>query len=127
MNKVSAVRDDHLNRTGWRFFCPGCRESHVIWTQNPGGPVWGFNNDTARPTFTPSLLITTGCQTARHRPGDNCWCSYNAEEVAKGNQPAPFKCGRCHLFLTDGKLQFLGDCTHDMANQTVDLPDLPEG
>jgi hypothetical protein len=30
---------------------------------------------------------------------------------------------RCHSFVRDGKIQFLGDCTHKMAGQTVDLPD----
>jgi hypothetical protein len=31
--------------------------------------------------------------------------------------------GKCHLFITDGLIQFLGDSTHELANQTVDLPD----
>lgn len=30
---------------------------------------------------------------------------------------------RCHLFLQDGKLKFLGDCHHDLKGQTVDLPE----
>jgi len=29
----------------------------------------------------------------------------------------------CHSFVTDGRIQFLGDCTHTLAGQTVDLPD----
>ena len=28
------------------------------------------------------------------------------------------------IFVTDGKIQFLGDCTHALAGQTVDLPDM---
>ena len=31
----------------------------------------------------------------------------------------------CHTFVTDGRIQFLGDCTHALAGQTVDLPDWP--
>jgi len=27
----------------------------------------------------------------------------------------------CHSWVTDGKVQFLGDCTHDLKGQTVDL------
>jgi hypothetical protein len=27
----------------------------------------------------------------------------------------------CHSFVTDGKIQYLSDCTHAMAGQTVDL------
>ena len=30
----------------------------------------------------------------------------------------------CHSFVTDGRIQFLGDCTHDLAGHTVELPDL---
>jgi hypothetical protein len=32
---------------------------------------------------------------------------------------------RCHTFITDGRVQFLADCTHELARQTLDLPDLP--
>lgn len=28
----------------------------------------------------------------------------------------------CHSFVTDGCIQYLGDCTHRLAGQTVDLP-----
>lgn len=31
---------------------------------------------------------------------------------------------RCHSFVREGRIQFLGDCTHKLAGQTVDLPDL---
>ena len=31
----------------------------------------------------------------------------------------------CHSFVTDGRIQFLGDCTHSLAGQTVDLPEFP--
>lgn len=30
----------------------------------------------------------------------------------------------CHSFITDGKIQFLNDCSHKLAGQTVDLPDI---
>lgn len=31
----------------------------------------------------------------------------------------------CHYFLRDGCLQFLGDCSHKLAGQTVRLPIFP--
>ena len=31
---------------------------------------------------------------------------------------------RCHSFIKDGQIQFLGDCTHSLAGQTVALPNL---
>jgi hypothetical protein len=30
---------------------------------------------------------------------------------------------RCHSFIRDGQIQFLSDCTHALAAQTVDIPD----
>lgn len=30
----------------------------------------------------------------------------------------------CHSFIRDGRIQFLNDCTHELAGQTVDIPDL---
>lgn len=59
--------------------------------------MWSWNNNVIEPTFTPSLLV-------------------NATD------PALF----CHLFLTDGKIQFLGDCFHGLKNQTVDMVDISE-
>ncbi|MNJ76318.1 hypothetical protein D3C77_735750 [compost metagenome] len=29
----------------------------------------------------------------------------------------------CHSFVTDGRSQYLTDCTHALAGQTVDLPE----
>jgi len=56
---------------------------------------WQFNGDMERPTFSPSLLMGS-----------------------KG-MAGP----RCHLFVREGKIQFLGDCEHEMAGQTVDMVD----
>lgn len=68
-------------------------QTHHMYDQR-----WTFNGNVETPTFSPSLLMT-------YHHGD--------PPVAK----------RCHLFLTDGKLQFLGDCTHQYAGQTIDLPE----
>ena len=32
----------------------------------------------------------------------------------------------CHSFITDGRIQYLGDCTHPLAGQTLDLPNWEE-
>ncbi len=34
--------------------------------------------------------------------------------------------GRCHSFIHSGKIQFLPDCDHALAGQTVDLPEIPD-
>lgn len=81
------------------FNCPGCEYPHVIAVSMVGGGsgVWKWDGNPEFPTLQPSLLCST--------PGD-------AEfEIAPT---------RCHLFVVAGKIQFLGDCTHALAGQTVD-------
>lgn len=85
------------------------------------GPRWGFNGDEAKPTFSPSLLVRSG-HFARddQRPGE-CYC--DAEE--RGVDAGSFSCSICHSFVRDGMIEFLGDSTHDLAGQTVALPEYP--
>ena len=78
------------------FHCPGCDDNHQIRVG-----TWGFNGDLERPTFTPSVLVQYG----------------NAEPGPLGVNAV------CHSFVTDGRIQFLSDCTHALAGQTVDLPE----
>lgn len=102
------------------FHCPGCGHTHQV-TTGPNG--WTFNGDVERPTFSPSVLLRRGCHNPHHKANhpDTCWCTYNA---AHPESPAPFKCGVCHSFVRDGMIQFLGDCTHEFAGQTVPLPEM---
>lgn len=109
--------------TRFMFWCPGCQDTHYFSVGIAGQPSWNFDGNRDRPTISPSLLTRTGHYCAHHKPGDDCWCSY---EARYGKKP-PFACYQCHLFLKDGRLQFLADCTHALAGQTVDLPDLPAG
>ena len=76
------------------FFCQGCGCGHQFWTGETG---WQFNGDLEKPTITPSLLILYG------NHGDK---------------------GRCHSFVTDGKIKFLDDCTHELKGKEIELDDL---
>jgi hypothetical protein len=60
--------------------------------------TWTFNGDCARPTFRASMLVRGHLGKDRY--------------------------GVCHSFVTDGMIEFLGDSTHDLRGQTVELPDL---
>jgi hypothetical protein len=107
---------------GLMFWCPGCDGAHVIYTGEGPGPRWGYNDNPNAPTFTPSVLVRSG----HYVPGQEdkgCWCTF--EE--RTGQTSSFKCSVCHSFVTDGRIQFLGDCTHALAGKTVDLPDFDEG
>jgi len=81
------------------FVCPGCGENHRIQFKGEG-LCWQWNGDKEKPTFKPSV---------KYR-----WS----------------KCGKgmiCHFHVTDGKIKFCGDCTHEIAGKTVPLPTLEEG
>lgn len=60
-------------------------------------PHWEWNGSMTAPTFRPSLLCN-GSNSQR----------------------------RCHSFVTDGKIEFLTDCYHSLAGQTVEIPDWDE-
>lgn len=109
------------------FRCPGCGDNHMIYVEAPTDglqhAVWSFNGNGDRPTFTPSILVRSGHHAPHHKPGDSCWCTYNVEHP---DSPAPFECRVCHSYITDGQIQYLSDCTHELAGKTVPLPDFNE-
>ena len=86
------------------FWCPGCDGAHHVGIAPPSPLVWGYNGNAAEPTFTPSVLVT-----------------YNGLDAGVDGAPQAV----CHSFVTDGRIQFLGDCTHSLAGQTVPLPEWP--
>lgn len=104
------------------FYCPGCGFAHQIRVDPAFGAVWGFNGNGDTPTFTPSVLVRGGHYAHGETPG-NCYCDYS--ERYPDREPISGKCFRCHSFVTDGRIQFLDDCTHALVGQTVDLPDWP--
>ena len=84
-----------------RFRCPGCNREHAIQSGSDTGPNWFWNGSLDKPTFSPSVLVT-----------------YEGSDAGRDGAPPAI----CHSFVTDGRIQFLGDCTHSLACQKVDLP-----
>lgn len=101
---------------GLMFWCPGCDGAHQVWVGEGSGPRWGYNGNPDRPTFTPSVLVRG---TFGHPPVT----SENLDEWKRAPWPQTDVEHICHSFVTDGRIQFLGDCTHALAGQTVDLPE----
>ncbi len=95
------------HRVGLTFECPACGYRHPFyvaptpWPNEPSRqwPVWEFNGDMERPTFSPSLLV-------------------------HGNPDGKDGTPRCHSFVRDGRIEYCGDSTHAMAGKTVDLPEI---
>lgn len=96
--------EEHPDCTIVSFLCEGCKHDHVVPVT--GSKAWGFNSNVDSPTITPSILNTTG--------------SFAQPGFDDGDIPPT----RCHIFVRDGQIQFLADCTHDMKNRTIDLPEI---
>lgn len=95
------------------FWCPGCREMHEVRVDGEGRPCWNFNEDYDRPTFSPSILVR-GVQTEIDDRGE-----WTGEWICgPDGKPLPLV---CHSFVKDGRIQFLADCTHELAGKTVAL------
>lgn len=106
------------------FWCPGCQQGHTVSIdKGDGHPCWGYNGNPESPTFTPSILLRTGHYASHWVGGMGCWCTYAKDHPEDED---PFKCVVCHSFVTDGMIQYLGDCTHELAGQTIPMPDLPD-
>ncbi len=107
------------------FRCPGCGDIHQVITKDNVNysAHWEFNGDLDNPTVSPSLLVRSGHYVSGQE-NKRCWCDYHKEHPEeKENAP---HCYRCHSFIRNGKIQFLSDCSHSLAGQTVDLPDYEE-
>lgn len=88
------------------FQCPACGCCHEPNNQ------WQFNGDLDKPTFRPSILVT----------GTVPVTDEQIERIMAGEKIEPVPT-RCHSYVTDGKIEFLSDCTHAMAGQTVEIPE----
>ncbi len=85
-----------------RMHCPGCRCSHQVPVDTGGRGDWTWNGSLTAPTISPSILVHS------HLTLD--------EDDNTVDTP------RCHSFVRNGQWQFLGDCSHDLAGQTVPVP-----
>ena len=88
----------HGDQSGssWYFWCPGCDEIHNYIVRNNG-----------------------------HRPA---WV-FNGNHHSPSFTPSllhPSKTPLCHLFVTNGKIDYCGDCGHALAGKTIDMVDFPE-
>ena len=85
------------------FRCPGCGMPHQVRVEGDApGPRWTWDGNAAAPTISPSILVS--------------WTHGEA------NEPR-----RCHSFVRGGRIEFLADCTHALAGQTVPIPPWDEG
>ena len=102
--------DDHgIKYQALAFVCPGCAEAggsgfHMLPVNSTEkSPSWDWDGNLEAPTLSPSILSSTAPYSDTGRP-----------------------LGICHSFLKAGVFEFLADCTHSLAGQSVPMGDLPE-
>ena len=133
MAKAKIVNDGEGRFYGIKILCRGCAYmggkpmGHLMpvhWlpdgaTESPynaGKPHWSFNGDFDKPVFGPSL---------------NTWWGGDKYKREDGTEYESVPLHRCHSFIgcngaQPGQMIYLGDCTHALAGQVVDLPDMTE-
>jgi hypothetical protein len=65
--------------------------------------TWEFNGDIEEATFSPSIMVT--------------WA---------GGYGSNHEKRVCHYFITNGIIRFCSDSTHELAEKSMPLPELPE-
>lgn len=98
-----SLREDPA-KAYYLHWCPACKHGHTypVGGIRDGGPNWSYNDNSEQPSFSPSMLIF---------------------------MPAGRGFGQrtiCHYYLTNGQIQYQGDCPHALAGQTVPMEPIPE-
>jgi hypothetical protein len=124
VSSLSKILRDTENN-GLMFWCPGCDGAHRIQHGAGDGPRWGWNGNAEKPTFSPSILTRYTKITEKGNADMEAWRAAGYPPNAPGFSFDHIDMV-CHSFVTDGRIQFLGDCTHRLAGQTVDIPDWPD-
>ena len=96
------------------LWCPGCDELHGIEVGEGKPSAWGWDKNLEAPTITPSIKVS-GTQWSK----DQSFYRANHHVPSGGAMT-------CHSFVRAGRWEFLGDCTHNLAGQTVDMVELPD-
>jgi len=109
--KAQPLKYEEIDGEGIYSFCDSSAATHVqlrlpgpisnirlpvlvgMSKTREGTGCWSWNGDIEKPTIKPSIL----------------------------NDFRPHGSLVNHVWITDGMVQFLGDCTHELAGQTLDL------
>lgn len=113
--KEVATKSEHGELIEIWFYCLGCKTKHKV---NVAGHnvLWDWNGDLIKPTFKPSILVTS-----RHPKG------HSNENPAPVGYKGEYVEDRCHSYITDGVIDYLGDCTHYLKGKRVNLPEIDYG
>src|SRR5574337_596906 len=105
------------------FKCPGCGFLHSVKVEGEGRPKWSWNGSETSPTFDPSIKVEWETLSDEARARNVAFYKQNGRRMTSKELPLD-KHNVCHSFVRDGKIQFLNDCTHELAGKTVALPEI---
>ncbi len=99
VSKLGAYQNPEYEALLWR--CAGCGDIHNIRVggDSESEPGWIWNRSLVQPTLSPSIL----------------------KQPNSPNPDFPGADKRCHSYVRDGRVEFLGDCDHDLAGKTVPM------
>jgi hypothetical protein len=80
--------------TKYAFWCPACKCAHFF--QTTGYPDWKLTGSMLNPTITPSIRVQ------------------GYSEVLQKNYV-------CHSVITGGIIEYMGDCTHELAGKEIQM------
>lgn len=104
MKIIEARQCDWGTELSW--YCPGCNMTHSANVRADGGtPSWTWNGSLDKPTIMDSVRCTFGPFPAGSKH--------------------PGQTAQCHVFIKDGQIEYLDDCTHRLAGQKIDMVDMP--
>lgn len=83
------------------FYMPGTGDLNLALPVDGFAGSWDYNGDKYNPTFSPSIIT-----------------EYRGENIRI--------ILRNHVFIREGMIQYLPDCTHEYAGKTIPLPRLRE-
>lgn len=98
------------------FRCEGCKGHHGV------NDTWQFNGSFENPTFSPSILVKSTKLTDKGLADLEAW--EKAGYPSRNGESFDSVPTVCHSFVRDGKIQYLNDCTHELAGKTVELKDM---
>lgn len=97
------MRLKKLDNGNISFYCEGCNKEHEI------NHLWNFNGKFDYPTISPSVLVVGTIPTTDEE----------MDRIMNGENVEPRDL-ICHSLIKDGKINFLDDCTHELAGQTIE-------
>lgn len=101
------------------FWCPGCEQGHTI--AFGGAETWTWDGDAEHPTFSPSVLALPR-EKLNEAGKEMVDAGRGSELTDEHREMTP----RCHSFVRAGRIEYLADCEHELAGQTVDMVPLPD-